>query len=80
LVEALEGTAEEFWSRHSDLADVLRRIEAGERFNLGTPQWLVHAALLMHFGRQADALETIERAASRGPRGFDYQQFRDRLD
>jgi hypothetical protein len=79
LVDALEETAEAFWFRHSDLDDVQRRIEAGERLNLGTPQWLVHAALLMHFGRQADALETINRAASRGPRGFDYQRVRTRV-
>lgn len=79
LAEALEGTAEEFWVRHSDLADVLRRIEAGERLCLGTPTWVVHAALLMHFGRQPEALETIDLAASRGTRSFDYKKIRDRL-
>jgi hypothetical protein len=79
LVEALERTAEDFWRRHSDLADVLRRIETGERINLGSPPWLVHAALLVHFGRRADALEAVDVAASKGPRGFDYQRFRDRL-
>jgi hypothetical protein len=79
LVKALEGMAEEFWLRHSDLSDVLRRIEAGERLSLGSPPWLVHASLLMHFGRKVDAIAIIDRAASRGPRGFDYQRFRDRL-
>jgi hypothetical protein len=79
LVKALEATAGEFWLRHSDLSDVLRRIEAGERLSLGSPPWLVHASLLMHFGRRADAIATIDRAASRGPRGFDYQRFRDRV-
>lgn len=78
--EALAETAEEFWLSHSDLADVLRRIEAGEELSLGTPQWLVHAALLLRFGRQAHALETIDRAASRGPQGFDYQKVRERFD
>lgn len=79
LVDALDVSAERFWLRHSDLTEVLRRIEAGERLTLGTPRWLVHAALLMHFGRGAEAVATIDVAASRGPRAFDFGKVRARI-
>ena len=80
LLHALDEYAETFWRSHSDLADVLRRIEAGERLTLGTPTWLVQAALLEHFDRRAEALATIDSAASRGrPIGFDYRRIRGRI-
>lgn len=77
---ALSEHAETFWQHHSNLADVLRRLEAGESVRLGAPTWFVKAALLDHFGRRAEALATIDLAASRGRlTDFDYGGVRARI-
>jgi uncharacterized protein DUF4304 len=79
LTAELETAAEDFWARYSNLADVMTRLDRNERLPLGTPKWVVHAALRRHFGDLSTALEIIDAASSRGPAAFDYGKIRERF-
>ena len=67
VTSALETHAEAFWERYSDFDALLREFEVHRRVPTGTPQPLVHAALLTRAGRPAEAWAVIVDAAQRAP-------------
>jgi hypothetical protein len=65
VVRALEGFAERFWTHYSDLGAVLQEMDSGKRVPTGSPQPLVHAALLRNANRSADARMALRSEAAR---------------
>jgi hypothetical protein len=79
IVSALAAQAEEFWSRHGDLDNVLRQFDAGHRVTTGAPAGLIHAALLVNAGRTVEARDAVRKANKRAPASFDVRTVAKRM-
>lgn len=67
VVRALDGFAEAFWTRYGDFGYVLQEMDSGRRVPTGSPQLLVHVALLLNANRRADAQLALTKAMAKSP-------------
>jgi hypothetical protein len=78
IVAVLEAHALPFWERYSDARSALDLLEHFSAF-AGIPVWLLRAALLRELGEVDQAMDALQVARRKSPKGFAPDAFEKRL-